>query len=1042
MRKIKVYKASAGSGKTETLSQEYIKTLLHTELSDQEKFRRVLAVTFTNKATAEMKERIVDKLYKISRQSEPQDVAGELVTPDKAKRLLSAILHNYSYFRVSTIDKFFQLIIRAFVRELGLSSNYLVELDEEQVISDTITDIMLKIDDKEYAPFFEWFYKNLISAEESGEDVKLKTLRKNLESFSHQIFNAKYTDIKASLPDSATYSNEVEKLRKRRGEIIGILMSLAKRFRDEMDNELFDEKDCLRGSFSPINNFISDGKYPTLTETIKKWAKDGAKYPKTSTKKDLIEDAYNRWMQELISEFVETTEKYREEFNTCSLIVKNAPYFLLFNELEKEIRKHTQSENTQLLSNSSEFINKIIDGSDTPFIYEKTGTFIDNYLIDEFQDTSRLQWNNFKPLIAESYASGMENLIVGDVKQSIYRFRDSDWSILDHGINENFDTLPTTLDHNYRSLGNIIDYNNALFKRLSIFLQTTYNTFSNRDDHTITDAYSDVCQLIPSPRPGTDDIDVTGLGYVSINEIPYCQNKEENTDIVFTKVLEDIEELRGKGYKLCDIGIIYRWKKGAMALAKHLIESGINVISEEALLISSNSAVNDITAVLTHIVNHDDKASGHITANFLPVEISENIEQLSKLPLYELIEQIIFICGMESDQSNLPYLNSFRDLVSDYISRNGSNIKDFLDWWNDVKGKKALTTSSTADAVNIITLHKSKGLAFKAVIIPEMNWDFKTNNKAVDILWEKIPASAPEYSALKCVPIEFNAKMRDSIFKDGYYDEVLMQYIDNLNLLYVAFTRAKYVLIGYCSLPKKSDVDYSKVISSIFPIFNGDVEFHIGEIPNPADFVKGERRKEKGDCGTGRSQRRIFGVARGEKEELEELKLSPSEKMALFPLRDADGITEQTERGSRMHRIMENVITESDIEPQIEDMLLKGHIDNSQYDALLSDLTEYVRRAPAEWFDGNLRVVAERTIINVRKNRDGKTFKEEKRPDRVLINKKTDEVTIIDYKFGEQKEKVHISQVREYMNLYKEAGHKNVTGYIYYFENFEIVKVD
>ncbi len=1029
MTKLKVYKASAGSGKTEALSQEYIKTLLHTDLSDKEKFRRVLAVTFTNKATAEMKARIVEKLYNISKQEKPQDIAGEVISPDKAKRLLSAILHNYSYFRVSTIDKFFQLIIRAFVQELGLSSNYMVELDEGEVIRDTITDILLKIGDKEYAPFFEWFYKNLTSAEESGEDVKLKTLRKSLENFSYQIFNAKYTDIKSSLPDFSTYKTEVEKIKNRRGYIFGELLSIAKEFKSKMAAEPFKETDCTTGSFTSLNDLLTKGRYPDINARLAQW-KEKPLYKKGSEHKEQIDDAYQRWMQELITKFIDTAERYREEFNTCSLIVKNAPYFLLFNELEREIRKHTQSENTQLLSSSNEFINKIIDGSDTPFIYEKTGTFIDNYLIDEFQDTSRLQWNNFKPLIADSYASGMENLIVGDVKQSIYRFRDSDWSILDHGISESFDTMPTLLDHNYRSLGNIIEYNNALFKRLSAFLQDTYNTFSNRNDHTITDAYSDVCQLLPTPREGTDDIDVKGLGYVSVNLLPYCSKEEYNED-VFKKVLENIRELQSKGYNLSDIGLIYRWKKEAVEIAQFLISNGINVISEEVLLICSNSAVNDITAVLTYIVNRNDKASGHIVENYLPPEINGSIAQLSKLPLYELIEQIIYVCGMDKDESNIPYLNAFRDLAADYIDKKGSNIKEFLEWWNDVKENKSLTTSTTADAVNIITLHKSKGLAFKAVIIPEMNWLFKKNNQAVDILWEKIPASAPEYSTLKCVPIEFNSSMRDSIFKDGYYDEVLMQYIDNLNLLYVAFTRAKYVLIGYCSQTKYSH-DYNKVISSVFPIFNGDVEFHIGEIPINTDFDKGKKELKKcEDRENNNFQLSIFNF-----------QLSPSEKMALFPLRDADGITEKTERGSRMHRIMEKVVTESDIEPQIEEMLLKGHIDKAQYDSLLTDLTEYVRQAPVEWFDGSLRVVTERTIIKVYKDNDGRTVKREKRPDRVLINTNNDTVTVIDYKFGEQKEMSHLSQVREYMNLYKEAGHKNVTGYIYYFENFEIVKVD
>lgn len=1034
---IKVYKASAGSGKTEALSKEYIKMLLKTDLSDTEKFRRVLAVTFTNKATAEMKGRIVELLFKISKESTPQDVAGVMVTPEKAKSLLCAILHNYSYFRVSTIDKFFQLIIRAFVQELGLSANYLVELDEGQVISDTITDILLKIDDDEYKIFFQWFYNNLISAAEEGEDMKLRTLRRNLESFSHQIFNARYAEIKSLMPDAATYTAEIKKHKQRRSAILGLFKSMANEFKENLDKEPFTEDDYARGSFTPILSVLSKGGYPEINKTLPKWLEKACP-KKDSDKAEAIEDAYNRWMHRLISDFIDAAEKHCAEFNTCSLIVKNAPYFLLFNELEAEIRRHTQSENTQLLSSSSEFINRIVDGSETPFIYEKTGTFIDNYLIDEFQDTSRLQWNNFQPLIKESLSNGMDNLIVGDVKQSIYRFRDSDWSILDSGVSGCFKTDSEVLEHNYRSLGNIIEYNNDLFKRLSDFIQTKYNALANRTDHTISDAYKDVCQQIPVPRPDTDDKDVTGYGYVSINPVTDCKNREEYEDAVFNKVIEDIKELREKGYKLSDIGVIYRWRKGAISLAQFLIKNGINVISEEALLIASNFAVCDITAILTNIVNSDDKASLYILDKYYKKELACGVEELSKLPLYELIEQIIFLCGMDREPSNLPYLNAFRDLVSDYISRNGSNLKEFLDWWNEVKEKQALTTSATADAVNIITLHKSKGLAFKAVIIPEMNWDFKANKQAVEILWEKIPASAPEYSALKCVPIEYGPAMRDSIFSEAYYNEVLLQYIDNLNLLYVAFTRARYVLIGYCNQPKKVP-DYQKVISSIFPFFNNDVEANIGEIPDPAYFDKNSNNKQEESKES--KEPKVLKESK-ESEELKELEeLSPAAKMALFPLRDADGLTKQIERGSRMHRVMENVITVDDIEPQIEDMLLKGYIDRSQYEGLVKDLTEYVRKAPKEWFDGQKRVVAERTIIDVFTDKDGKTHKMEKRPDRVLIDRNSDQVTVVDYKFGEMKDAKHIAQVRGYMDLYKAAGHKSVTGYIYYFEGFEIVKV-
>lgn len=1026
---LNIYKASAGSGKTYTLTEQYIKMLLDASLHGKDYFKRVLAVTFTNKATDEMKTRIVEKLYNISKEEKAVKVADVILEPARAKELLTAILHGYSFFRITTIDKFFQQIIRSFVREIGLSGNYSIELDEKRIIKDTIADILINIGDKDHKLFLNWFREHMITDAGAGESVTFNSLKSKLEDISSQIFKEQYMALKGIIPDNNTINSVQKSLTARRKKISDTFKAKAQSIMSRLNSEPEIESNCKRGAFTPISEVLSNDqfKFPTFKPVFLNWLNE-PQVAKTNKHKAEVEAAYNSWILNMVSDFINYAQTSECEYHTCDVILRNLPYLKLFNAIDCEVERYMKETNTQLLVKSGVLINDIIDGSDTPFIYEKTGTYINNFLIDEFQDTSRIQWDNFIPLIKNSLSEGHSNLVVGDVKQSIYRFRDSDWSILGKDVQKRFagSCEVHNLSTSRRSLKNIVEFNNRIFTNAASYLQQSYNAFSGRTDDTIANAYSDVRQFIHKD----------GSGYVEIN----FQASDEEKDDRFQVILEKIKELQERGYRLKDIGILVKTNKEGSAIARHLLENGVNVVSEEALRIASSPAVSDVISVLSHIANPFDTANSYLVNNLINKDKRLEFSQLEHLPLYEMVEQIIFMLGLDKVSSNIPYLNAFKDLVLDYANRQNSVLQSFLEYWSEVKDGKSLTTISESDSVNIITIHKSKGLAYKVVLIPEINWDLRNSNH-VSILWEKIPDNITDadYKKLGCVPLQYKPELAKSIFKESYFDELLLEYIDNLNDLYVAFTRAEDVLIGYCSTPKKDSTcknAENKALSSMLPIFyagtgrdaeNKDYsQITLGELSEHDEEQKKSNSDTNPQCTSDNGDNEI----------------SPVEKMNTFNLRGTEYIPPETERGNRMHRIMEKINTYADLDPVLQDMLFKGYITETQQQELKTDLTSYILNPhAASWFNGEYNLLNERSIIDVFTTSDGTKERRLQRPDRVMIDAKTGAVTIVDYKFGEEKQLKHVSQVRNYINLYNKAGCSNVTGYIYYFDGFEIIKV-
>lgn len=482
-----VYRASAGAGKTHKLTGEYL-TLLFTGPGA---FRRILAVTFTNKATDEMKTRIVDELYNLAsgRKSDYVELLKstysltEVQVRKQAAKILIDILHDYSAFNISTIDRFFQQTMRAFTREIGLQGGYGIEMDQELVLTTAIDNLLSDLEKPESKDLLGWLLRFAEDKIESGGEWNL---RKDIMALSREVFKESYKAFSEAVGRDIEDKKALEDYK---NELYGIIRSVEATAKELGERGLailnkygLKVTDFKGGSRSPLTllDRLVQGEMKEPSATFIGLADnlDGC-FTKTvslGTRQIIgcaFEDGLNDCIKGIISLFGNLTA-----YNTAREIVRYYYTLGILTDVSRQIAAYREEKNVMLIADTTELLSKVIEGSDAPFIYEKTGTHVDHYMIDEFQDTSGMQWNNFRPLIEESLAHSRDNLIVGDVKQSIYRFRNSDWKLLDEQVQADFSSEEIheeTLKDNWRSCRNIVEFNNALFTTLPGVLQAVYN---------------------------------------------------------------------------------------------------------------------------------------------------------------------------------------------------------------------------------------------------------------------------------------------------------------------------------------------------------------------------------------------------------------------------------------------------------------------------------------------------------------------------------------------------------------------------------------
>ncbi len=1032
---INIYKASAGSGKTHKLTGEYIKLLFR----DNYAYKHILAVTFTNKATDEMKQRILQELYNLSLPNSKSDYIEELCKVYNksefeirahAKKVLILILHDYSAFSISTIDKFFQGVMRAFARELGKIATYNVELDQDSVIIAAIDRMFSDLEKAESEDLLNWLIEYSLEAIDSGDSWSVK---KEIFSMARELFSEDYKlkrkegEFDTPQKERANIIALKERVKEIKEAFESELCAIGKRGVECMNSCGLSYLDFKGTSRSPFKYFVNvlnlsglkkiapPGKaFINLYNNLNNWSA-GKKVPTN------IETAYNNGLNECVGDMILHFEKNYTGYVTARVIGGNINTLGILDDIYARVLGYCKEKNIMLLSEANMMLNSIIDGSDTPFIYEKIGTRLDNFMLDEFQDTSVLQWRNFHPLLSDSLAQGNSNLIVGDVKQSIYRWRGSDWNILNSLIYQEFNTNQIedfSLDCNWRSGKNIVDFNNEFFTFSANMAQKIFNEKcedeNDKQNEVIKGIFSDFKQSVPQKG-----IDMPG--YVEVNFMP----EEEIEESTLNLIVERINSLVEDGNKLSDIAVLVRKNKTGKIIANKLINSNIPLVSADSLFVNSSYAVQRLLAILKKIDNPDSIILT-LESGIISPESEDTIYELMGRSLYEICEEIIRKYLSEKEREDIAFLQAFLDLVQEYSNREGSYLSGFLKWWDDCGDKKFISPPNEQNAVNLMSIHKSKGLGFKVVIIPFFNekLDGRTSK-----IWSNSEEHELNYN--KPLPLNYVSDLKFTHFKDDYYKEMLYNYIDNLNTAYVAFTRPKEQLIIISHPPKvNSKGEISATLSTILDDFYSNTNLDFKQEVTPEGVKKITHgiplKKEMEPTPTFKGETiDIFNSPLNYKRS----------RIALISgsIGDEESIREY---GIAMHHIFSLINSENDIANAVQSAFDQGITEISP-DKLINIITEKISGVKEYgWFEPTNSIYNECDIIL--------TNGDIARPDRVVIN--GEQVTIIDYKFGAYSdhspmERAYIKQVRRYMELFNDMGYTDITGYIWYPQSGEVISV-
>lgn len=1074
MSHLKIFRASAGSGKTYTLTGEYINMLFSTPND----YHKILAVTFTNKATAEMRNRILENLYQLSNSGNqnPEHLADlmkkhglrEAQVRQRAKQILASLLHDYSRFSVSTIDSFFQHIVRSFAREMGLPMGFRLELQPNQIMTQAIDRVIMEMDQPNHADLKKWLieFAETKMEQDQGWNI-LREIKQLSEAIYSEVFQANAATLWHELADKAQLTAYRQTLRTIVSDTDQAIERIGKQALEIIAvNGLNIHEDFYRKSASPVKiflkmdtlrSFTSTQTYLTLVDNVDQWGRKD----NSPQKNQAIKNGYNQGLNQLLKDAMAILAHQGRNYFTATAILENFNALGIVNDVSGKMAELCREKNLFLISGTNHLLSRIIDNNETPFIYEKTGTRFSHFMIDEFQDTSTLQYLNFKPLIQESLASQNQTLLVGDVKQAIYRWRNSDWNLLNSEVEKDFTGFgvdPCNLDVNWRSHQTVIEFNNAFFPQAASLLQQAFNEVvpdQLKDDldlkplgEKIVNAYKDVVQKV-SPRK----INSGGKVYVGFLE----GSKKETEEGMIARVVDQILTLLKQGYQLADICILVRTNKVGIIVTNallsgfyHPLKQSIAVISSESLLLSASEAIK----LLIHQLKYLQNTSDQILESFIrltwfkhnaskpglyfdPSDIfnlenesvwqnyKNQILKLQERPLYELATQLIELMPVGLKEHHSVYIQSFMSLLLDFINNETADLSAFIDFWDKNADKFSLSVPENQQAIKVMTIHKSKGLEFKAVILPYFNWEILSRSN--NLLWIK-PLQEP-FNQLTLVPVSFKKDLLNSHFAPYYLNEILQQYVDNLNLTYVAFTRARESLSIIGSIKSREIKSFQTVADVLYYYFTHHrtdsewndnlLEYNTGRFP-AKELMDQEQIKEI------RPHRNI---------DANQIKNTSFRGKVKMHLESTDYFhhEEQIRKinyGKIMHQLFENIVVEADLETALKTMRHKGRITLDDYHHLKKNALAWLHDSRTrKWFDGSYSVKTEADIL----------WHEQRRPDRVMIGKH--EVIVVDYKFGDQKLATHQKQVRGYIDYIQKMGYQTIKGYLWYVTLGEVVEV-
>ncbi len=1067
---LNIYKASAGSGKTHTLTRDFL--LL--SFADTNRFMAILAVTFTNKAAGEMKERIISELFILS--NSPKKSAffdkisqkfniSEQIISKKAQNILKKILHNYANFNISTIDSFVQRIIRAFAFELRVPASYNIEMDYNKVAQSLADNLLMQLFDNKILQ--KWLVN---FAEMKINDDKKWDFRADVIEFAKQLFTEKFYTVyeQISADNQNNFVQKISDLELTCNQAIAQYFSkikpLLKKGAEIIENTGFNNVEgsklkALRNFFT--KNLVGKPNF-SLNKTTQKALENNDWWRKTD--KQPIRDKWDSTITQLadLMELIIDIDKSEigKNYHSALIIKKNLYNFGIIDFLYKLLPEFRDKNNSLLISDLTVLLKHLIgnENNDAPFIYEKVGNKFINIMIDEFQDTSDFQWINFSPLIKNALADGNYNLVVGDVKQSIYRWRNGNWRLLHSEIKKQIgknNLTEISLDTNWRSKRDIVLFNNSIFSVLPQIIQEKIEqkieqNFHENFKNLIPSIYADVVQKVPEKN--------NKAGYVQLN---FFQDNDWKDTVAkeLTRLISDLLE----EYQAGDIAILVRTNANANDAMQILLEhiaslpqdKKYNVISAESLLLINSIAINLIINVLNYILkpneilfaieiainflnlqNIDIRSNKIFDAkelndlrDFLPEEFIALFPKLHHYSLFELVEKIISLFNLTDIPTEIPFIRAFQEQISVFVNSQNADIASFLEFWETSASNLSVQLSEIPDAVQIMTIHKSKGLAFKVVIMPYIDWSITP--KTGSIIWTNTDNTI--FNTFTYLPVTVAEDLNKSVFANDYIEEVFYSAVDALNMLYVAFTRAKDRIYGFSKTTKKGEGNgigdfISKALNSNL---SGDniisLKEFLTENDNNLFFELGETVLP--DYKQNITQNFIIDYYPS---------FDWTENIAIISHSD-DFIAETVEKrrnamkyGIFMHSIFEQLNTFDDLDFALNKMLDDKKITQEELIHTHKIITElFENQQIKDWFSPKWTVSKEREILT----RYGDT----KIPDRVISDDK--QIIVIDYKFGSYKSE-HKRQVRQYMKLLSEIyTNKKISGFLLYVEDKKIIEI-
>ena len=1024
-----IYDASAGSGKTYALVKEYLKIILVAPKNDA--YRNILAITFTNKAVHEMKSRIVDNLSEFAK-DEPsqkaqdlmQDLAAEtqlsiIQIKTKSRQIIKHIIHNYAAFDISTIDKFTHKVIRAFAHDLGLPMTFEVTLDTENLLIEAVDAIIAQAGED------ETLTKLLIdfTMEKTDDDKSWDISREILET-GRLVLNENNRNEITHFQDKSI--SEFVEIKKKLAEACKVLEKENTEFAENalqlIEKNGIDQKSFSGGYFPKHLQSIQEGKFNPKNKTYHE--SEDIKINKTAKDSAIIENIIPELLQ-----ILGTVYKNFEKRDFYKAFLKNITPLSLLNTVSNELAKIQEEQNVLSISEFNAIIHREIQNQPAPFIYERLGERYRHFFIDEFQDTSEMQWQNLVPLIDNATSSEIDGekgtlMIVGDPKQSIYRWRGGKAEQFielskDHNPFNNPEKYLVHLDKNYRSYSQIIEFNNTFFQLIS-------NEFEQAD---YKDLYQNHSRQKSNDKEG---------GYVNISFIPKIEESEDGeetmskTELYLLATLNTIQKVKQQGFEYKDIVILTRKRSHGIEVANYLTEQGIPLLSSETLMIQNATEVRFVIHLLKYLKNSSDlEAKAHFLhyvaekiQDQLPVhdfiaqgisqkkeadfeswlttfDISLSFQDIRKKSLYESVELIV--SKFLNQQNGNAYIQYFLDIVLERDVRNQAGISDFLNYWDKNAEKFSIPSPEGKNAVRIMTIHKSKGLEFPVVIIPFADEDYSRSPK--DKLW--IDAEVDDFGLPKVLvdnskSVEGFGEAAKSVYVQKSQEELL----DNINVLYVALTRAEeqlYVISQ--SLQPNKEGEYPNNMASFF------IKYIIH---------KGEFEGDKLEYEFGNSAK-----LSSESEKTDDVKLIQSVGEVLNPknikIAQRESVMwgthqqEAIEYGNVVHEILSFVKIKSDVDLAITKAVESGLIIISQKNMVFDTVYEIVNHPElSTYFEEGNQVLNEQTIIQ----KEGKTIK----PDRMVLLKNKD-VYLLDYKTGTHNSKYQL-QLENYQEAIELMGYK------------------